>query len=65
MAGATTPTPTFKPRGPGIYRFTLAVHDGTAASAPDSVQVTLVSPPPHGGDDDPDRGDHNDDGDDH
>ncbi len=60
LKGATTATPTFKPRGPGMYLFNLVVHDGNVGSAPDSVKVTAARPRHHGyhaNDDDDDDGD--------
>jgi hypothetical protein len=67
LTDATTATPTFKPRGPGVYMFTLVVHDGDVASTPDQVTITVTRSHHHdAGDDDHDRGDHdNDDGEDH
>jgi hypothetical protein len=52
LAGATTAMPTFNPGRPGIYLFTLVVHDGLAASRPDRVKVRVLRP--HDDDDDDD-----------
>jgi hypothetical protein len=43
LTGAATPTPDFMPDEPGLYTFSLIVHDGFAASEPDNVTITVES----------------------
>jgi hypothetical protein len=44
LANPLSATPTFTPESPGDYTFSLIVHDGFVASAPDSVTISVAHP---------------------
>lgn len=45
LTDANSPTPGFTPAAAGLYTFSLIVHDGFAASTPDSVTIAVESTP--------------------
>ena len=45
LTDAASPTPEFTPAAAGQYTFSLIVHDGFAASTPDSVTISVESTP--------------------
>ena len=42
LQGAGSVKARFTPTRPGLYRFRLVVNDGTVASAPDEVRITVI-----------------------
>jgi hypothetical protein len=43
LSDASSATPTFRPRLPGVYAFELEVEDGSTRSAPGRVSVDVLA----------------------